>query len=282
MPVPDIQAKLEQIGTRSDEDVPITETLLLLGKAHYDEVDLDPYRAHIKELHHALGLEIEKNPIGEQPLLEYRIQRLKAVLVDQFGYHGEFNEDRYDDPDKINMLDVIDRRCGIPVALGALYIELAEKQRWGVYGMNFPGHFLFQLKNGVQSRIIDPFYPNEEMDAGKMRQLLKVVVGPSSELNHEYYLPITRREIILRFCNNRKTRLITQEEYARAMQMIVQELWIAPNEPRLYYDAGIVSIRLERLLHAIAYLEKFVKISRDLKTVREIEILIRGLQRQLT
>jgi regulator of sirC expression with transglutaminase-like and TPR domain len=278
----DIQARLEQIGTRNDEDVPIAESLLLIGSMNTDEIDLDPYRAHIKELHRALDLEIEKHPIGDQPVLEYRMQRLNTVLIDQYGYTGDTNEDNYDDPDKINLLDVIDRRCGISVALGVLYIELALKQRWAITGLNFPGHFLMRLEDGTHRRIFDPFYPNEEMDAGKLRQLLKTVLGPRAELNHEYYNPVTRREVILRFCNNRKTRLITQEDYARAMQMVTQELWVAPHEPRLYFDAGMISIRSERFAQAIAYLQKFIQISSDTKTISEAQTMIRALQRRLT
>ena len=279
----DIQTRLEQIGTRADPDVPVIETLLLIGALNsVEEIDLDPYRAHIKELHHALDLEIEKKPAPSENILEYRINLLRSILVDEFGYHGEEFDDYYSDPDKTNMLDVIDRRSGISVAIGALYLDLAEKRKWKAFGLNFPKHFLFQLEEGPKRRIVDPFYPKDEMDAGKMRQLAKAVIGPAAELSHDYYTDVSHREIILRFCNHRKTRLIAQEDYTRAMQMLTQELWVAPHEPRLYFDAGMIAIRMDRLPQAVTYLEKYVKISKDSKTSKEAQTLIRSLQRQLS
>lgn len=278
-----IQTRLKQIGTREDHDVPMAETLLLLGALIYsEEIDLDPYRTHIEELHHALALEIQNHPQGNENLLNWRLNRLNAVLLDQFGYHGDFNQDNYDDPDKINMLDVIDRRSGIPVAIGVLYIELCERQKWAVSGLNFPGHFLLRLEDGAHRNIVDPFHSGEEMDAGKLRQLLKNILGPKAELHHDYYTAVTHRDVILRFCNNRKTRLITQGDYARAFQNITYEMWIAPNEPRLWFEAGVICIKLERLIQAIDFLKEFVQSSSDVKTISEAQSMIRALQRQLT
>ena len=186
MHLSDIQARLKQIGTRGDEHVPLLETLLLLGAMNWQEIDLDPYRAHIEELHHALGDEILANPIKDgQSVLQWRLDRLNTVLVDQYGYHPDTDTDNYDDPDKVNLLDIIDRRSGVPLALGVLYMDLAEHQKWPVTGLNFPGHFLMRFDEGAQRHIVDPFHPNEMVDAGKLRQLLKSVLGPRAELHHD-------------------------------------------------------------------------------------------------
>ncbi len=276
-----IQSRLKEIGTLPDKDVPIAETLLLLGALELEGTSLNSYQDHIQELHDALATQIEQNPIGDESELEYRLNRLNAVLVDQYGYTGDLELDNHDDPDKINFLYVIDRRLGIPVALGALYIELARKQNWDISGLNFPGHFIFQLENGVQRCMVDPFSPSHTLDAGRLRNLLKETFGPRADLHHDYYTPISTRTVILRFCNNRKSRLITQGDYTRALQMVTHELWLAPEEPRLYFDAGVISIKLDRLVQAIEYLQEFVQLSNDVKTISEARDMIRALQRRL-
>jgi len=283
MHLSDIQARLKQIGTRSDDRIPLLETLLLLGVMNWQDIDLDSYRAHGEELHHALAIEIETHPIKpDEAILQWRLARLHAVLVEQFGYHPDVDQDNYDDPDKVNLLDIIDRRSGVPVALGVLYMDLAERQKWPVTGLNFPGHFLMRFDEGSQRHIIDPFHPNEVMDAGKLRQLLKNTLGPKAELHHDYYSPVTHRDIILRFCNKRKTRQITHEDYIGALQTITHELWIAPNEPRLLYEMAVICIKLQRFTQALENLQNFVQLSNDAQSISEAHAMIRALQRRLS
>lgn len=283
MHLSDIQARLKQIGTRSDENIPLLETLLLLGAASWQEIDLDAYRTHLEDLHHALAMEIEAHPPREaQPIIPWRLERLQAVLVTQFGYHPDIDQDNYDDPDKVNLLDIIDRRRGVSVALGVLYMDLAERRKWPVAGLNFPGHFLMRFDDGPQRYIVDPFTPHEMMDAGKLRQLLKATLGPKAELNHDYYRAVTHRDVILRFCNKRKTRQITHEDYVGALQTITHESWIAPGEPRLFYETGVICIRLQKFQQALDNLQQFVELSHDAQSISEAHDMIRALQRRLS
>src|SRR3546814_8592275 len=44
----------------------------------------------------------------------------------EFGYHGD--TESYDDPQNADLVRVIDRRMGLPVSLGVLYIHAARAQ----------------------------------------------------------------------------------------------------------------------------------------------------------
>jgi len=275
-----IEQRLKEIGQLSDDEVPVVETLLLLGSLAQGGADLTPYWAHIEELHTALNEEIAAHP-DEHRDAHWQLQRMAAVLHGRFNYHGDELHEGFEDPTQINFLDVIDTRCGIPVTLGALYIELGRRQQWQIQGLNFPGHFLIRIEHGSERLIVDPFADGKEMNAGNLRQLLKHVAGPQAELNHEYYNPVTMREVVLRFCNNRKTRFIERAEYQEAMTVVEQELWIAPNEPRLYFDAGVITAKLEHLSHALEYLQKFTEMSKDGKTIAQARAMMATFQRNL-
>jgi regulator of sirC expression with transglutaminase-like and TPR domain len=282
MHLADVQARLKKIGTLPEKDVPIAETLLLLGALDLEGAEIASYQAHLQEMHEALLDYIKQNPkTADESELDYRLKCLNTIIIDEFGYRPEIDYDSYDDPDKINFLQVIDKRSGIPIALGTLYMQLARNQGWDISGLNFPGHFLFRLEDGVQHAIIDPFQPQQPIGAGQLRNLLKKILGERAELHHEYYNPVTIRHVVLRFCNKRKTRLITQGDYTRALKMVTHELWVAPEEPRLYFDAGVISIKVDRLIQAIEYLQEFVQMSNDAKTVSEAYNMIRALQRKL-
>jgi regulator of sirC expression with transglutaminase-like and TPR domain len=269
------KARLLDIGHMPDDAMPLVETLLLIGGA-----DLSDYNAHIHELHDALASEIIGHPFTEEgSILNWRLDRLNAVLRGRFGYHGD--HEGYDVPENINMATVIDRRCGIPVALGVLYMELAKKQDWPIYGLNFPGHFFLRLDQGAHRLIFDPFESGAEMNAVDLRATLKKILGARAELHHDYYNTVSQRDIALRFCNNRKTRLISAGSYQEALDITEQELWFAPDEPRLYYDAGVLSTKVDHVRDAIHYLEEFIQRSHDVRTVSEAHEMIRGLQRLL-
>ena len=69
-----------------------------------------------------------------------QITALSDTLYSRHGYHGDI--DSYDDPQNANLMRVMDRRKGLPVALGVLVIHAGRSQGWNITGLNFPGHFL--------------------------------------------------------------------------------------------------------------------------------------------
>jgi regulator of sirC expression with transglutaminase-like and TPR domain len=64
---------------------------------------------------------------------------------------------------------VIDRRKGLPVTLGILYLHAARAQGWSIVGLSFPGHFLLRIDHKGARAIIDPFNDGQRHDAGAMR-----------------------------------------------------------------------------------------------------------------
>ncbi len=273
------ESRLHELGELSDADIPVTETLLLLGALELGIQDLKPYHDHIQELHEALVQEVTDHPYREgDAVMAYRLARLNTVLRSEFGY-GE-DADSFGDVNTINMLTVIDRRKGIPVALGALYLELATAQDWPMWGLNFPGHFLMRLDHGSERLIIDP-YSGASLDAGGMRRVLKASNGDKAELSHAYYDIVTSREVILRFYNNKKTRLITDSNYTEAVGVTRNMIRVAPNEPRLYFDCGILSVKQGLIKDALDYLKRFVDMSSDRRSITEAQTIIKTLQKDL-
>lgn len=281
-----IETRLHEIGHLADDDVPVVETLVLLGALDKPEItDLTPYWRHIEELHQALGKAIETDPLPEdaasQDINLWRLDRLRKVLFDGFGYHADAGHEGFSVPEKINFLDVLTARSGIPVALGALFYELAKAQGWAVCGLAFPGHFIMRLEHGGARLIFDPFDKGQVLDAALMRALLKGSLGPQAELSHDYSLPVSARDIVLRFCNNRKLRFLQLGNYDAALQTVLREMAIAPDEPLLYFDGGILAFKLDRLAQALEFLHGFVERSDDAPMVAEARSMILSLQRRL-
>lgn len=80
---------------------------------------------------------------GPANRLDDRLRILRRVLVVQHKYHGD--DEQLNDVRNANLIHVIDRRRGLPVALGIIYMHVAEKLGWPMEGLDFPGHFFVRL-----------------------------------------------------------------------------------------------------------------------------------------
>src|SRR5258708_36332460 len=112
---------------------------------------------------------------------------------------------------------VIDRRKGLPVALGILYIHAARAQGWDMAGLAFPGHFLVRLQDAGTRLILDPFHGGKPREAAELRDLLKAITGNEAGLTPAHYAPVSDRDGLLRLQNNPKPRLIDSRQLGEAM-----------------------------------------------------------------
>ena len=115
---------LRHIGTQPDEDIDLAEAALALAALDHPDVSLHRYRDHLSLLARKVG---ELNP-PDADTLEGRVTALQDVLVGRHGYEGDTLT--YDDIQNANMMQVIDRKKGLPVALGILFIQTARAQGW--------------------------------------------------------------------------------------------------------------------------------------------------------
>src|SRR5260370_28733670 len=74
-------------------------------------------------------------------------------LFDELGFRG--NEPEYYDPRNSCLDAVIDRRTGIPITLSVVYIEVARRPGYPVFGIGLPGHFIEQYNDGIYSTCAD-------------------------------------------------------------------------------------------------------------------------------
>jgi regulator of sirC expression with transglutaminase-like and TPR domain len=179
-------------------------------------------------------------------------------MAERHGYSGD--RQTYDDLQNANLMRVIDRRRGLPVALGILYIHAARAQGWKAVGLNFPGHFLIRLDGRGHRLILDPFAEGRVRTVADLRDLLRQTQGPDAELTPAHYETAADRDVLLRLQNNIRIRLIRDEQIERAVQVLEGMLLFAPDQPGLWREAGLLHAHLGNLRAGIAALEKFIAI----------------------
>lgn len=249
---------VRHVGRQADEDIDLGEAALALALIFMPGVNPDRYRNHIEKLKSHLAEEWHARlRAGSEDVLSARAGVLKKIMHDFHGYKGD--EKSYDDIQNMNLIRVIERRQGLPIALGILYIVLGRHMGWQTEGLNFPGHFLVRMEKEGERMILDPFAEGREMDAAALRQLLKAVVGEKAELSHNYYTPVSNRDMLLRLENNLKRRLIDTEEYAQAVVVLEAMEALAPDDYRVLFDKGILYAKLNQPQQAVDALERYIE-----------------------
>ena len=274
----EVENRLRRIGGQDDAEIDVAEAALLLAALDRPQLSLERYRHHLSLLTRDIADLAEKE--GAEASLEVRVAVLNAVLVERYGYRGD-RED-YENLHNANLMRVIDRRRGLPVALGILYLHGARAQGWEICGLNFPGHFLLRLDLGAARAIIDPFHGGETRDAMALRALLKTMAGEKAELRPEHTQPVGCREVLLRLQNNIKQRLVREERSGEALEVVETMLMIAPERGGLWREAGILHSHLDNMRAAILAFEHYLELAAPGEPGRQdIAELLRQLRRQL-
>ncbi len=267
---------LNAVAVMPDDEIDLAPAAIALAACEHPGLSLDRYFNHLKKL--AEGVRdryVELLEAGADDAAETRLAALKHVLSDRFDYAGD--SENYDDLENADLIRVIDRRKGMPIALAILYIHAGQAQDWDIHGLNFPGHFLVRLDKDGQRLIFDPFEGCRVMQAPDLRALLKQAMGPKAELSAHYYEPAGGREILIRLQNNIKLRRIDLEDYEGALKTVEAMRRVDPDEYRLLLDAGVLYARTGRSKAAVAMLEDYIAKAPDPRDRHEAELLLQHI-----
>lgn len=263
------------VAAQPDAAFDLAETALRVARLTCHTEGLDPYREHLSRLAEQVrdAGRLTTSAAG-------RAAVLATVLHDQYHYSGD--AETYDDLDNANLIRVIQRRRGLPVALGVLYIASARRAGWQIHGLAFPGHFLIRLDGTDGSRaIIDPFGAGRCLEAVDLRRLLTAVAGAGAALGQEHYAPVPDRTVLVRLLNNIRLRRIGRGELAEALAVLDVMLLVDPENTGLLRDHGILNLRLGNLRAGVSALQAFVDRAPDQTEAARIGSLLEQLRTQL-
>jgi regulator of sirC expression with transglutaminase-like and TPR domain len=265
---------LRALGNSGAQVLPIAEAALALASFERPRVELDRYHEHLR----LIARDVGRHPDAAGDLAA-RARALNEIILLKHGYAGD--ELTYDDLQNANLMRVVDRRKGLPVVLGILYIHAARAQGWDMVGLAFPGHFLVRLSDGQERLILDPFHGGKVCDAAALRDLLKAIAGADRDLEPEHYAPASDRDVLLRLQNNLKARLLRSQQHERAAKAVESMLMLAPDLAELWREAGLLHRHLGNLRAAAAALGEYIVRAPDGAARHQAAALLQQLRGQL-
>ena len=270
----DAVATLRAIGAGPDDGIDLGPAALALAALDWPDAPLADYLDHLDAL--ARDVASAHDGVTDGTPLSRCVAALNGAIRGTHGYRGDRRT--YDDLDNANLIRVIDRRKGLPVALGILYIHAARAQGWTIAGLAFPGHFLLRLDHGGERAILDPFDDGRRHEADALRQLLRTMQGETAALTPALYAPVSDREVLLRLQNNVKLRLMQMRDIAQAAAAADSMLLFAPAVQMLWRDAGLLHAQAGNRDAAVAALETYLERETGERARRETAKLLQQLR----
>jgi len=276
---------LRRTGEIADTAINLGEAALALAALEKQGAKIEPYRQHLASL-----VEHVK-AAGSAKKLDDQLNILRRVLVVQNKYQGE---DGYaDDARTMNLMDVIDRRRGSPVALGLIYLHVAAEMGWAMTGLDLSGHFLLRLSAQDGQVVLDPFragqtcqieeagdYLFEDDDINDLLHDDKekpALLDLSSELLH----PLNKREILLRLQHGVKRRFLSQDRVDAAISTLQSMILFAPRAQDLWRELGYLQAERGHIRAAITALEVVRDLVADPVPLQQADVMLRELRWRL-
>jgi len=253
--VSDPRAALTAIGALADAEIEIADAALHLARVDAPEADWEATRSHLSALAReaaALGELVD----GSDPAAQGAA--LAALLAGRHGYRGD--AETYDDLANANLIRVVERRRGLPVALGIVWLHAARAAGWDAQGVDFPAHFVIALSANGQQAVLDPFAGGRRLERDGLLSLLRRIDAEAT-LPRGPLRPMPTRGVLLRLQNNILVRRLRAQDVAGALACAEDMLRIAPDEAELWREAATLYARLDQVNAALRCFERFAALA---------------------
>lgn len=282
MPPPqqgEARAALDAAGRLPDTELDVASVALQLARIDAPEADWQAAALRLSEIARAAVQAATADPEADAGDLDRRRAVLAGVLHGAFGLAGD--SETYDDQANANLIRVLERGRGLPVALGILWLHAAEAAGWAAHGVDFPGHFLLALEGPRGQLLVDVFAGGTALEAPALRVLLKRMEGEGAELRPGLLRPMSRREVLLRLQNNIKLRRLRAGALDSALACTEDMLRLAPDVAPLWREAGLMNQRLDRIGAALSCFDHFLELVPEGESAARIRALTIELRQRL-
>jgi regulator of sirC expression with transglutaminase-like and TPR domain len=240
----------------------LARAALVIARIEYPELDPRPTIACLDDLGERGARRL--NAIHDAPVRS-RIAELNRLLYDDERFAG--NRAHYGDFRNSLLNVVVERRTGIPISLGLVYIEVARRAGLEVFGVSFPGHFLLRVPADAGNDtggaiVLDPFDGGRELDERGCRTLLLKHAGDDTRFDRALLEPCTGRQFLARMLNNLKRTYVEQRSFPQALLATELVITVDPSFDVELRDRGLLAYHLDDFPGALRDIEQYLRLHR--------------------
>jgi regulator of sirC expression with transglutaminase-like and TPR domain len=241
------EAALAAAGAAADERFPLFEAALSCALHEEAGRDPDPCRRLVSEGVERLRIRMK----GERP---------EDALCEALGGDLRLEGDLFtpEDPANADLIAVCQRRRGLSIALGLVYLEAGRRVGLEVCGVDFPGHFLLRVETGEGPIALDPYAGGRVVMPSELtRRALNAGLMPGvADRLDTLMTAVSDRQVILRLQNIIFARAVRAGAYERAERSALRRALLAPEDHRPWLDVAAAREGQGRLAGALDALDR--------------------------
>ncbi len=260
-------AYLQKIGEEGERPLDIARAALMLSALDHPGVPLELFERHLADIARAMkDYAVSMVRVGDGAFA------LSTLLSTKLAYDGDRLS--YDEPSNADLITVIERRRGLPVTLGILYMHAARAAGMTASGLDTQGHFLVRIGFRHDDLTIDPFNGGAVLEAGQS--------PPTVLADARLAEPVGDIDVLLRLQNNLKMRALDKSNTGRALEIAGRMVLLAPRRPELWFDLARLNEATGVLGAARKALERCLDLSpQDAGLHNEAKMALADLKRRL-
>jgi regulator of sirC expression with transglutaminase-like and TPR domain len=255
-----------------EHQISLARAALILARTEYPALDDEAY---LRELDR-IASRVEQL-LPELPETQQVIAALNQVLFEEEGFGG--NREDYYDPRNSYLSDVLDRKLGIPITLALVYMEVAQRIGFPLFGVGMPGHFLLKHYDVDGSEtFIDPFNRGDVLTRAQCQTRLDEIYSGQVPLQPEFLQTVTRRQMLTRMLNNLRQIYMNQRDFQRALVIVDLVLAVHPRSAEDMKQRAMLRYALNQWRGAAEDLETYVRMApeaSDADDVRQTALFLR-------
>jgi regulator of sirC expression with transglutaminase-like and TPR domain len=241
------------LSDRTDVDLP--QLMLELAADAYPRLDRSACLMELDRLGADCRRRLQAMPRAST---RQRLQEISRQLYEVEGFRG--NATDYYDPDNSYLNRVLERRTGIPISLGIVYLTVAARAGIAMHGTQTPGHFMIGCAEGDEPLFVDPFNGGRIIREEDIAPHLQSMMGKELVLADNCLRPAGVQYIMLRVLQNLKHVLTEREAWSALLKVQRRLTAMFPIVPEERRDHGLVALRAGQPREAYTSLELYAKL----------------------
>ena len=269
-----------RIVTGPDEQINVAEAALVIASEEYCELDIPGYLAQLDDLAGKLKRRLRPDISPADTIVA-----LNRYLFDELGFSG--NAADYYDPRNSFLNEVLDRKCGIPITLAIVYMEIGRRVGLPVQGISFPAHFLVKCRLREGTVVLDPYAKGGSLSFSDIKQRIKSLrngAEPPRSVIASMLAAASNKEILVRMLRNLKGIYSHHREWLKALTATDRIISVVPDSAEEYRDRGMIYLNLECFRAALFDLQAYLKmlpVAKDADSVHQKVVELRAVAARL-
>jgi regulator of sirC expression with transglutaminase-like and TPR domain len=238
---------LAAAGANPDDRFPMFEAALSCALHEEGARDPDPARRLVDDAVERLRTRL-------------RAERPEDAVCEALGGDLGLGGDLFtpEDPVNADLIAVCDRRRGLSIALGLIYLEAGRRAGLDLGGVDFPGHFLLRIETAEGPIALDPYDGGRVVMPSELtRRALNAGLMPGvADRLDALMTSVSDRQVVLRLQSLIFARAIRVSEFEQAERSALRRALLDPQDHRPWLDVAAAREGEGRLAGALEALNR--------------------------